>query len=134
VATFLGASNLFNGRVERRNGGETLITTAGGLSLLVDGVASDARDVTVSVRPEAVVVNRLNGSSPPENAPNTITACIEQVIYRGFISHYYLKLHDGQELIAYQQNQTRDSVDAYPQGEKVIVRWDRSSNHVISKD
>src|SRR5882762_3060312 len=53
VATFLGASNLFNGKVERRNGGETLVSTGGALSLLVDGVASDARDVIVSVRPEA---------------------------------------------------------------------------------
>src|SRR5438093_2632993 len=59
VATFLGASNLFNGRVERRNGSESLITTAAGLRLLVDDVASDASDVIVSVRPEAVVVNRL---------------------------------------------------------------------------
>jgi ABC-type Fe3+/spermidine/putrescine transport system ATPase subunit len=134
VATFLGASNLFNGKVESRNGGETLVTTGAGLSLSVDGVAADARDVVVSVRPEAVVVNRLNGSSPPHNVPNTIVAEIEQVIYHGFISHYYLKLQDGQELIAYQQNQTRDVAAAYAQGEKVIVRWDRSSNHVIAKD
>jgi putative spermidine/putrescine transport system ATP-binding protein len=134
VATFLGASNLFTGKVERRDGGETLVTTAAGLSLSVDGVAADARDVVVSVRPEAVVVNRLNGSPPPQNVPNTIVAEIEQVIYRGFISHYYLKLQDGQELIAYQQNQTRDGAAAYAQGEKVIVRWDRSSNHVIAKD
>jgi len=132
VATFLGASNLFDGKVERRNGGETLVTTAAGLNLLVDGIAPDAGDVLVSVRPEAVVVNRLNGS-PPEGTPNTMIARIEQIIYRGFISHYYLRLHDGQELLAYQQNQTRDSVDAYAQGERVIVRWDRSSNHVIAK-
>jgi ABC-type Fe3+/spermidine/putrescine transport system ATPase subunit len=134
VATFLGASNLFNGKVERRNGEETLVTTEAGLSLSVDGVAADAHDVVVSVRPGAVVVNRLNGSTAPQNVPNTIVAEIEQVIYRGFISHYYLKLQDGKELIAYQQNQTRDVAAAYAQGEKVIVRWDRSSNHVIAKD
>ena len=133
VATFLGASNLFDGRIERR-GGEAIVITAGGLRLQVDGVASDADRAIVSVRPEAVVVNRLNGSSLPDNALNTMVAQVEQIIYRGFISHYYLRLHDGQELIAYQQNQTRDSVDAYTQGEKVIVRWDRFSNHVIAKD
>src|SRR5206468_1804953 len=44
------------------------------------------------------------------------------------------KLLDGHEVIAYQQNQTRDSVAAYTQGEKVIVRWDKSSNHVIARD
>jgi putative spermidine/putrescine transport system ATP-binding protein len=133
VATFLGASNLFNGEVER-SGGEALVVTPGGLRLEVDGVASDVKRAVVSVRPEAVVVNRLNGSSPPENALNTMVAQVEQIIYRGFISHYYLRLHDGQEVIAYQQNQTRDAVDAYTQGEKVIVRWDRSNNHVIAKD
>ncbi len=134
VATFLGASNLFDGKVERGSGGEALVTTAAGLRLQVDGIASDAQDVLISVRPEAVIVNRLNGSSPPEDAPNTIVARVEQIIYRGFISHYYLKLHDGHEVIAYQQNQTRDSVAAYTQGEKVIVRWDKSSNHVIARD
>jgi putative spermidine/putrescine transport system ATP-binding protein len=134
VATFLGASNLFDGKVERGSGGETFVTTAAGLRLQVDGIASDTQDVVVSVRPEAVVVHRLNGSSLPENAPNTIVAQVEQIIYRGFISHYYLRLHDGKEVIAYQQNQTRESDTAYAQGEKVIVRWDKSSNHVVARD
>jgi putative spermidine/putrescine transport system ATP-binding protein len=133
VATFLGASNLFDGKVER-GGGDALVVTPGGLRMQVDGVAADAERAVVSVRPEAVVVNRLNGSSLPQNALNTMVAEVEQIIYRGFISHYYLRLHDGQEVIAYQQNQTRDTVDAYSQGEKVIVRWDRSNNHVIAKD
>ncbi len=134
VATFLGASNLFDGKVERRSDGEALVTTAAGLRLQVEGIASDAQDVLISVRPEAVIVNRLNVSSPPEDAHHTIVARVEQIIYRGFINHYYLKLHDGHEVIAYQQNQTRDSVAAYTQGEKVIVRWDKSSNHVIARD
>ena len=95
VATFLGASNLFNGTVERRNGGETLVTTGAGLSLSVDGVAADARDVVVSVRPEAVVVNRLNGSSPPQNVPNTIVAEIE----KGFRSTHYEKIVDRTQAI-----------------------------------
>src|SRR5207244_245443 len=81
VATRPGASNLFNGRVERRNGGESLIIAAAGVRLLVDDVASDASDVIVSVRPEAVVVNRLSGFQPPASTPNTIVASIEQVIY-----------------------------------------------------
>ena len=37
-------------------------------------------------------------------------------------------------MIAYQQNQTRDVAAAYTQGEKVIARWDPSSNHVIARD
>src|SRR5216684_2110905 len=45
VATFLGASNLFDGKVERGSGGEALVTTAAGLRLQVDGIASDAQDV-----------------------------------------------------------------------------------------
>jgi putative spermidine/putrescine transport system ATP-binding protein len=133
VATFLGASNLFDGKVERRSDGEALVVTPAGLRLQVDGVASGAEHAVVSVRPEAVIVNRLNGSTP-ENALNTMVAQVEQIIYRGFISHYYLRLNDGKEVVAYQQNQTRDAIDAYTQGEKVTVRWDRSNNHVIAKD
>ena len=134
VATFLGASNLFSGRVEHRNGGETMIVTSGGLHLLVDNLDANSQDVTVSVRPEAVVVGRLNGKDVPADAPNTVVARVDQVVYRGFISHYYLKLRDGQDIIAYQQNQTRMSADNYAQGDQVVACWDRSSNHVISKN
>lgn len=134
VATFLGASNLFNGRVERQNGREATIVTSSGLHLQVDGLDAGAQDVTVSVRPEAVIVARLNGKEIPADAPNTVAAQIDQIVYRGFISHYYLRLRDGQEIIAYQQNQTRTSVDTYVQGDQVVARWDRSSNHVIAKD
>src|SRR5215471_9198640 len=42
VATFLGASNLFDGRIERRSGSEAVVITPGGLHLQVDGVATDA--------------------------------------------------------------------------------------------
>ncbi|MBL8697642.1 MAG: ABC transporter ATP-binding protein [Alphaproteobacteria bacterium] len=132
VATFLGASNLFTGKVARRDGKQAAVVTSSGIRLLVNDAGTADGDVTVSVRPEAVVVERHGGGAAPDR-PNAAMAHVDQVVYRGFISHYYLRLADGQELIAYHQNQTRDDAGALRQGEQVIARWDGSSNHVIPR-
>ncbi|MCZ8108834.1 MAG: ABC transporter ATP-binding protein [Burkholderiales bacterium] len=130
VATFLGASNLFNGKVVERSGQDALARTTSGLGLQI--LAAQARDgeLTISVRPEAIQVRRASEAGSAAGA-NAVAAKIEQVIYRGFITHYYLRVPGGQEVIAYQQNQTRDAASAFQQGDDVIAVWDASSNHVI---
>ncbi|WP_342364373.1 ABC transporter ATP-binding protein [Terrarubrum flagellatum] len=133
VATFLGASNLFTGKVSRRGAGKASVATAGGLLLEVDDADAHDGDITVSVRPEAVVVQRRNDGDASAQEPNSAIAQVDQVVYRGFISHYYLRLQDGKEIIAYQQNQSRDGAAIFQQGEKVLARWGASSNHVIPK-
>lgn len=133
VATFLGASNLFTGKVSQRNAGKASITTDGGVALEVNDADAPDGEVVVSVRPEAILVQRSNGAETSPRAPNSATAQVDQVVYRGFISHYYLRLQDGKEIIAYQQNQTREGAAVFQQGEKVLAYWDASSNHVIPK-
>jgi putative spermidine/putrescine transport system ATP-binding protein/spermidine/putrescine transport system ATP-binding protein len=134
VATFLGASNLFSGRIDRRNGRGALVTTPSGLRLAIEDSAADAGDVSVSVRPEAVIVSALDPAAAADDAVNTTFAVIDQIVYRGFITHYYLRLDDGQEMIAYQQNQTRTTSETHAQGDRVRLHWDASSNHVITRD
>ena len=136
VATFLGASNLFTGMVEWRDGGQAVLVAPGGLRLLVDGLGADVqKQVTVSVRPEAVVIDRLKaGADPSADALNRVAAQIEQVVYRGFVTHYYLRLKDGQQIISFRQNQTSDADTIYAAGDQVIARWDASSNHAILGD
>ncbi|CAN7278097.1 ABC transporter ATP-binding protein [Bosea sp. LjRoot9] len=131
VATFLGASNLFSGKVETRDGAGALVSVADGFGLLVDGLPNEAREATVSVRPEAIVVEPLGNGVPRAETPNSVVATIDQVVYRGFINHYYLKLHSGSEIIAYQQNRTSEGASSFAPGDKVIARWDTSSNHVL---
>ena len=134
VATFLGASNLFTGKVVQRNGNGAVLAAPGGLRLEIEDVDASAQDVVISVRPEAVAVSRPDAAAVSADALNTAAAAIDQVVYRGFITHYYLRLDDGYEVIAYQQNKTRNANDIYAQGDRVIVHWETSSNHVIIRD
>jgi ABC-type Fe3+/spermidine/putrescine transport system ATPase subunit len=73
VAQFIGASNLFEGPIEQRSGSGALIRVSPELSLQVDQIPQSASDVMVSIRPEAIVVERV-GQSPAAQRVNSVTA------------------------------------------------------------
>src|SRR5712671_5386878 len=72
VATFLGASNLFNGEVERSGGGGAIIGVSAGLRLLVDELPASATDVLISIRPEAIIIEKAGRDTAAEH-PNGVT-------------------------------------------------------------
>ncbi len=130
VANFIGASNMFSGHVEQRQGNGAIICVSPGLRLLVDELPASATDVLVSIRPEAIIIERAGQDTAAER-PNGVTARVDQAIYRGFVSHYYLKTKSGEQIIAFEQNQSQRAGLRYALGEEVVARWDSSSNHVI---
>ena len=130
VANFIGASNMFSGQVEQRQGSGAIICVSPGLRLLVDELPAPATEVMVSIRPEAIVVERV-GQGASVEGPNGVAARVDQAIYRGFVSHYYLKTKSGEQIIAFEQNQSQRAGLRYAVGEEVVARWDSSSNHVI---
>ena len=132
VAKFIGASNLFEGRVEQRNGSGAIIRVSQGLSLLVDEVPASTADVMVSIRPEAIVVEEA-GRNGIADRPNSVAARVDQVVYRGFVSHYYLTTASGEQLIVFEQNQSQHSGFRYTVGQEVVASWNAPSNHVIAR-
>jgi ABC-type Fe3+/spermidine/putrescine transport system ATPase subunit len=131
VAQFIGASNLFEGPIEQRSGSGALIRVSPELSLQVDQIPQSASDVMVSIRPEAIVVERVGQSS--SQRVNSVTARVDQAIYRGFVSHYYLKTPSGGQIIVFEQNQSQQAGLRYAVGEEVVARWESPSNHVIAR-
>ena len=129
VANFIGASNMIEGRVAGRDGSAAVVATPSGLRLAVEGLAASATDVTVSIRPESIVVER--GAVPGET-PNSVAARIDQVVYRGFVSHYYLTTRGGERIIAFAQNQSPGEAGRHQVGDDVVARWSSASNHVIA--
>lgn len=128
VATFLGASNLFTGKVHSRSGRDVLVHVADDFAL--SAAAPDGQDtLTISVRPEAVRTRPLSENAEANHGPNKVAATVEQVVYRGYINHYYLRIANGQELIAYEQNRTGRG--AVSPGDRVLAYWDGASNHVL---
>jgi putative spermidine/putrescine transport system ATP-binding protein len=132
VAQFIGASNLFEGPVEQRNGSGAVIRVSPELSLQVDQVSPSANDVMVSIRPEAIVVEKAVQETATQRA-NSVIARVDQAIYRGFVSHYYLKTRSGRQIIVFEQNQSQQAGLRYAVGEEVVARWDAPCNHVIAR-
>ena len=64
--------------------------------------------------------------------PNCISAVVEQVVYRGFISHAYLRLDNGETMISFQTGAS-SSAGIVP-GARVLARWGEGDNHVVRDD
>lgn len=129
VAGFLGISNFFRGRVERYAEGVLSVTVAGGPQLSVPSDGPISETVTIALRPERI---RIVPLAPPDdgvNAPNSISATVEEVVYRGFVRHYYLRLPNRERLIAFAQDRS-DAASVQP-GMQVRASWDAAGNHVI---
>ena len=137
VASFLGAANFFHGRVDRVAEGSARIAADGGAMLTVAVARPLGSPVTVALRPEAITVEPLidplagdDGDSAPA-PPNSVAAVVEQIVYHGFVSHLYLRLPNGEPLIAYQQNQGAAASLSLAPGMRVRARWDEARNHLV---
>jgi ABC-type Fe3+/spermidine/putrescine transport system ATPase subunit len=125
VAGFIGASNFLYGRVVARETDAALIELAGGMRVTVPGVhLAPGQNVSLAVRPEAISV-------APADEPG-LPATVAQVIYRGAVTHIYLKLDDGAELVAHQQNRGAGSAGlTLERGHRVVARWADDGNHLL---
>jgi len=125
VAGFIGVSNFFRGRIEQRDGGAGRVTTASGAVLTIADCPPGRDVITVALRPEAITVEPVT----PTHELNCVPGTVEQVVYRGFVSHIYLRLDDGETLIAFQSN--RSGSGGPEPGARVHARWAAASNRVV---
>ena len=100
--------------------------------MTVPSRAAASGDVTVAVRPEAISVSPLAGAL--DAAPNAAAATVEQIIYRGSLTHLYLRLDDGEPLLAFHQNRAGERAPAeLAPGGRVVARWTEENNHLVSE-
>ena len=123
VAGFIGVSNFFRGQVDRRDGQSARMTTGAGVMLTIADCPPGRDLVTVAVRPEAIAIE----ASALAGTPNSVAGTVEQVVYRGFVSHIYLRLDNGDVLISFQSN----GEAAPAPGARVVARWDATGNRVV---
>ena len=131
VAGFIGASNFFEAKLDGKTGNRSRLSTSSGVLLDVDQLPPSTGKMVVTVRPEAVAVQPAGtlASMPEANSANAI---VEQVVYRGFMLHYYMRLEGGEPMIAYRQTQTEGFGAVCSPGERVQLSWSAASNHVIA--
>jgi putative spermidine/putrescine transport system ATP-binding protein len=130
VAGFIGASNFLKGRVCEHRDGTTLIALGGGARALVAGHHTPSEPVTISLRPEAIHVEPAVQGAQLE--PNSAPAFIEQIVYRGSLTHLYLRIDNGDRLLAFRQSKYGEISSATLNiGDKVTARWLEASNCVV---
>ncbi|PWC21876.1 polyamine ABC transporter ATP-binding protein [Brenneria roseae subsp. roseae] len=131
VAGFIGASNFLPARIEQRHQSGTRLVTPSGLALDVTQCEMPAEQVMVTVRPEAISIRPLSDEAHVSGV-NCAKAEVTQVVYRGYMLHYTLRLEGGEEMIAWRQTQGENAGGIYPVGTKVRLDWHTESNHVIA--
>ena len=129
VMEFIGSPNVLAGRVERLRDGEAEVAIPGvgavrarqGGSGLGIGAAA-----TVLVRPERVRLSTAPADAPAAPLPGQIA----KIADLGFISHYFVRLADGHEVLAYRLNGVeRDTME---EGQKVYLWWDEQDARVFA--
>ncbi len=131
VASFIGTSNFFTGRVTGRHNGGFTVESGDGVRLALNGVPPAEQSVTIALRPEGIQLSPLKGDAPT----NGMRTTVEQIVYRGSNTHYHLRRSNGDPLIVIRQNETgADQIAGLEPGSSVIASWAAERNLVVRDD
>jgi spermidine/putrescine ABC transporter ATP-binding subunit len=126
VANFLGVSNIFDGRVTGRDGGEALVAIGPiQVRALWEGGLEIGAPIRVAVRPEKI---RLR----PRDAKEGLSARVRHAVYLGATTHFYLDGLEGQSLVVHVQNITPDTAP-WAAGDEVTCHLEPKSAFVLRK-
>jgi ABC-type Fe3+/spermidine/putrescine transport system ATPase subunit len=102
------------------------------VTLGLNGTPPAEQNVTVALRPEGIL---LAPTREGDTAPNRMRTTIEQIVYRGLSTHYYLRRGDGEPLVVVRQNDAGADVFAgLEPGSAVLASWAAERNLVVRDD
>ncbi|MBQ3663844.1 MAG: ABC transporter ATP-binding protein [Clostridia bacterium] len=125
VSTFIGRSNLIRGTL-RCSDASAVIETAGGYRLEMPNIRSECRkdqDVILSVRPEEFILH----SDPGEGIGATVNDCV----FLGLNTHYFLTLCSGEEAVAIQESSIGSTIAP---GTRVGLTINMEKLNIFSED
>ncbi len=133
VMEFIGSPNVFRGRIEAVAGGgaEIAVDEIGRVRGRMIGDIRPGGQATVMVRPERV---RLSATPPPASA-SQVTGRVAKVANLGFITHYFVRLSERQDALAYRLNDVDGGAEIrFDEGQQVHVWWDEGDARVFPAD
>ncbi len=121
VADFIGETNFLHGTIAGRRQGALEVTLDVGGTVLAQAGQDIGRGqpVTLAVRPERV---RLSPGLPGGEV-NALSGTVEDVVYTGVATTYWVALGQGERLMVRQQNEQIGAGPVAERGEKVTVSW-----------
>jgi spermidine/putrescine transport system ATP-binding protein len=132
VASFLGASNLLDGRVESVDGTSAKVALAAGstVSLPAARLPSGATSIRLGVRPEKL---HIHPSGTGVNAgDNSIHATVAMSTYTGVSTSYECTTPDGAMVVVYVQNLATSS-GPIQAGSQVRITWEPEHTFAVSR-
>ena len=103
VSTFIGLSNIMDGRIEARDG-QTMLHI-GDYSVPMENLSRSAQDgqaVKVSIRPEEFIISREDSGGIP--------AVVRSSVFLGITTHYFVETADGREMEVIQNSDIWDII------------------------
>jgi putrescine transport system ATP-binding protein len=129
VAEFLGAANVFEGRVLRHRDGHTEVCCAGvEVALLLPSLPqfNEGEAIVFAVRPEKICVD-----TAPRPGDNALTGELDDVAYKGDVSIVHVRLGDGRRVRVQETNVRRNSAEMH-RGRRVWLRWRPDDSAVLT--
>jgi spermidine/putrescine transport system ATP-binding protein len=128
VASFIGTTNFFSGRVAEVRGGEVCVEIAGQGQIWAHGPAGSqvqvaaGQPVIVSVRPERLQLN--------SGAANQLSGHLEDVVFVGNDLQYFVRLPNGERAAIREQNRGSDNI-VPTTGDSVTISWSPASTNLF---
>lgn len=129
VATFIGKSNVMEGRLLMKEG-VCLLEFPGGYQVEVPAILKKEqknRPVTVSVRPEEFVLEPYSDTKRGQG----IIATVQDHVFLGSNTHYFLKMENGETVEAMEESDMDSQIKA---GSKVLLTVKAKKINVFDKE
>jgi len=129
VADFIGAVNLFEGRVAACEGGMIGVSCASfGTAIVVRGAAlAPGTEVAIAVRPEKIEL-----AAPGDtNGQNRFVGIVREIAYRGEASTFHVALDGGKLVRVTLPNRARGG-SAIQVGSTVSLRWPADAGMLLT--
>ncbi|MFZ0322994.1 MAG: ABC transporter ATP-binding protein [Actinomycetes bacterium] len=128
VANFLGQSNLIEGKITGKAGGDVLLDVHGTrMAMPAARVHADGDGVWVGVRPEKMQISADRGQS--FDGDNVMRGTVTDASYTGVSTQYLVDLPWGQEIGVFAQNISTDG--PLRNGDEVVVHWHPASTFAL---
>ncbi|MBV6701824.1 ABC transporter ATP-binding protein [Kitasatospora aureofaciens] len=128
VANFLGQSNLLPAEVTGSDGGDLLLTAAGGrLAVPKARCSTEARHVHLGVRPEKITIE--HGSAEVADGRNRLAGTVLDSSFIGVSTQYLVRTDGGQEVTVFEQNMERDA--RIVPGAPVVLHWNPAHSFAL---
>ena len=130
IADFMGASNIFSGKVRGKDGKKVQLETEAGLRIIATrGKGVRGEEITgISVHPELIEVS-------PEGAglegDNKFRGKVAEMIYQGDFIEMKIALGQTGEQITANLSSRLDQKSQFSPGEEVLVHWNPESSNIL---